>query len=174
SIANVSLVVGPNTIEAYAVDQANNHSATQTLHITRQPPADTISPTLTITSPANDSTTPDASITVTGTAIDQGPYASGVRKVLVNGQPAAYDPVTHQWTATGVSLNEGSNTIRVFADDNAAAPNPAETSINVFRRTPDTQAPTVTISSPVPSFETYDASLTISGTARDEGLNASG
>jgi RHS repeat-associated protein len=172
TISDVALNVGPNTITARATDVAGNSAVPRTITVNRI--SDTQSPTITITSPLNDAVTPDASITVTGTAIDEGAYATGVRQVLVNNQVATYDPSTHQWIATGVPLNEGPNTIRVFADDNAAAPNPAERSINVIRRTPDTQAPTVTISNPPEGFTTYDSSISVSVTAVDEGVSATG
>ncbi len=139
SFSGFALAIGSATITARAVDNAGNAS-TQAVTITRVPPPDTQAPTITITSPANNFTSPDATITVTGTAIDEGPYASGVRQVLVNGQPATYDPATHQWTATGVALNEGPNTIQVVADDNAPSSNSSQASINVTRHTPDTQA----------------------------------
>jgi len=109
-----------------------------------------------------------------GTAIDEGAYATGVRRVVVNGQIASYDPATHQWIAADVPLNEGPNTIQVFADDNAPVPNPTETNVNVTRHTPDTRPPTVTITSPVSSLETYDATVIVTGTAIDDGLNATG
>src|SRR4030095_2816506 len=125
------------------------NAATHVITITRVPPPDTQSPTITITSPTNNFTSPDATITVTGTAIDEGPYATGVRQVFVNGQLATYDPATHQWTATGIALNEGANTIQVVADDNAPASNSSQASINVTRPTPDTQGPTISITSPM-------------------------
>jgi RHS repeat-associated protein len=173
TVSGIALAIGPTTITARAVDNAGN-PATQSITINRTTPPDLQAPTITITSPNNGFITPDASITVTGTAIDEGAYATGVAHVLVNGQPANYDPGTHQWIATGVALNEASNTIQVFVGDNAPVPNSAQASINVTRHTPDTKAPTVTITSPIASFETYDATISVAGAAVDDGLNATG
>ncbi|MBC8029832.1 MAG: Ig-like domain-containing protein [Pyrinomonadaceae bacterium] len=173
TLAGVALTVGPNTIIVRAVDNAGK-DVTLTITINRAPPPDLQAPTLAITSPENNFISPDATITVTGTAVDEGPYATGVRRVTVNGQQATYDPATHVWTATGVALNEGPNTIQVLADDNATPTNTRDASISVTRHTPDTNAPTVTITSPMSTFETYDGTLSVAGTAVDDGLNATG
>jgi RHS repeat-associated protein len=173
TINGVALNIGVNTITARAVDKANN-AVTQSISITRTPPPDVLPPTVNITSPANNFVSPDGEITVTGTAIDDGPYATGVRRVVVNGQPAAFDSNMHAWTATGVTLEEGSNTIRVFAEDGASTPNRSDATLNVTRHTPDTKSPTVTITSPLSALDTYDATLNVAGTALDDGLNATG
>jgi RHS repeat-associated protein len=173
TLSGVALIIGANSITVDASDNAGNHT-TQTVRLTRVPPPDTIDPVVTITSPSNNFISPDATITVTGTAIDEGLYATGIRHVIVNGLPATYNPTTHEWTATGVQLNEGANLVRVIAEDAAPTPNRAEAFINVTLRTPDTQPPTIVILSPQMPLETYDASVNVSGTASDDGLNAAG
>lgn len=169
----VPLTVGVNTITVRATDGAGN-PAQQSITITRQLPPDTQASIVEIASPANDSITPNETITVNGTAVDNGNNATGVRRVLVNGREASYDPATSIWTATGVPVQEGSNTITAEAFDGADTPNRGTASINVIRRTPDTQPPTVLISSPLDLFSTYDSTVTVTGTATDDGLNAAG
>ena len=71
--------------------------------------ADTTPPTLTITSPAPNTTTHTPVITITGTASD----ASGIASVTVNGEPANG---TLDWSAN-VTLTEGENLITVIASD---------------------------------------------------------
>jgi len=175
TIANVSLPnAGGNEITAVATDNAGNTSQPVTITVNRQNPQDTTAPTISITSPSNNTQTPNASITVTGTANDEGANATGVSRVIVNGQQANYNPQNHQWTID-VSLSEGPNTIDAYAEDNASPANRSTTAtVNVTRRTPDTTPPTVTITSPLTSFDTYDTTVNLAGTAQDSGLNATG
>ncbi|MDX6694606.1 MAG: hypothetical protein QOF02_2209 [Blastocatellia bacterium] len=173
TLNSLALNIGANPINVRAVDTAGN-ATTHSITVNRIPPPDTLAPTVNIASPLNNFVSPDASITVTGTAADDGPYATGVKRVVVNGQPASYDASTHIWTANDVQLEEGVNTINVFAEDNAPTLNRGEASINVTRHTPDTAAPTVVITSPLSSLDTYDATVSVTGTAVDEGLNATG
>ena len=175
TIANVSLpTIGSNDITAVATDNAGNASQPTTITVNRQNPQDTTAPTISITSPSNNFTTANASVTVTGTANDDGANATGVSRVVVNGQQANYNAQTHQWTVD-ISLSEGSNPINAYAEDNASPANRSTTAtINVTRNTPDTTPPTVTITSPLASFSTYDATVNLAGTAQDSGLNATG
>ncbi|HEU4932662.1 MAG TPA: Ig-like domain-containing protein [Pyrinomonadaceae bacterium] len=174
TIANVSLNTGPNEITAVATDNANNASQPTTITINRQNPQDTTAPTLSITSPLDNSETPNASVTVTATAADTGANATGVSRVVVNGQTASFNAQTQEWTVN-ISLTEGSNTINAYAEDNASPANRSTTAtINVIRCTPDTTPPTVTITSPVTSLSTYDSTVNLAGTAQDTGLNATG
>lgn len=173
NFANLNLNPGSNTITVKATDGAGNIT-TQIVTVTRQLPPDTTPPNVSITSPANNATVPGAIITVSGTATDTGTGATGVNRVVVNGQNASYNSSTGQWTISGVQLNEGANTIQVVAYDNAAPQNSSTTSIVVNRQTPDTNAPTLAVTSPANNSETFESSATITGTAIDEGLNASG
>lgn len=173
SLAGVALTLGDNTISVRATDHAGNE-VVRVVHVTRVRPPDTQPPTLTITSPADGATVPDETITVSGTASDNGDNAAGVRTVTVNGTAATYDAATGHWSASGIALGEGANIITVVATDAAPAANSREARINVTRRTPDRDAPVVTITSPLTSFETYDAAINVAGTATDDGLNATG
>lgn len=168
TIANVALTIGANTITANAIDNAGN-SSNQQVTLTRIE-NDTTAPTITITSPANNSETNDTAITISGTATDSGANASGVATVTVNRQNAQFN--NGSWTLSNVALNIGSNTITVRATDNAG--NESSASIVVIRREPDTQPPTISITSPVDYSETLNATVTVSGTVVDSGENASG
>ena len=169
----VALTLGQNTITVRATDHKGNE-AVKVIHVTRVHPPDTRPPTLAVTSPADNTTVPDESVTVTGTATDDGVNAAGVSTVTVNGVVASYDATTHVWSAANVALNEGANTITVVATDSAPAANSAEATITVTRRTPDRDAPIVHITSPLAGFETYDAAIDVEGAAIDDGLNATG
>ncbi|MGC2237821.1 MAG: PKD domain-containing protein [Pyrinomonadaceae bacterium] len=173
NFANLNLNLGSNTITVKATDGAGNVT-TQIVTVTRQLPPDTTPPTLAITAPANNATVPGATITVSGTAADTGTGATGINRVVVNGQNASYNSTTGQWTISGVQLNEGANTIQAVAYDNATPQNSSAASIVVNRQTPDTNAPTLAVTSPANNSETFESGATITGTAIDEGLNASG
>jgi len=164
TVASTPLTIGPNTITARAVDNAGNAStATITVNRRELPPEDATPPAVTITSPADNSVTFDSSITVTGTAADSGPGATGVSKVFVNGVEATYDSGSHNWTATGVSLSDGDNRIVAEALDNATPmPNRGSTEIHVRRRV--VAPPQVTISNPNDGAVVSASSLTIAGT----------
>jgi RHS repeat-associated protein len=174
TISGVPLNEGANTITAIAYDNAPTPNSSQTsITVTRTTP-DTQAPTVSITSPADNTTLPDATVTVSGTVADTGLNASGVNRVMVTGVQASYDSGTGAWTISGVALNEGANTITAIAYDNAPTPNSSQTSITVTRTTPDTQAPTVSVTSPADGSETDGSTATITGIANDEGLNAAG
>ena len=56
---------------------------------------------VTITSPANNSTTTDSQISVSVTASDPGSAAGGVAHVYVDGQEATYNPGDNTWSLAG-------------------------------------------------------------------------
>jgi RHS repeat-associated protein len=176
SIANVALALGANTLTVSATDKAGN-DVTRAVTVTRvqpPPPPDTTAPLLFVASPQDKLVTPSPAVTVSGTAKDEGEGATGVRRVTVNGREASLDATTGTWSAADVPLDEGVNVISVSAFDGAPTPNRADATVTVTRRTPDTQPPAVTITSPADKAETFDASVAVSGTATDEGLNAAG
>lgn len=82
--------------------------------------SDTTPPTLTIASPINGATVTSASLSVSGTATDNGNGNDGVSSVTVNGVTANNDTAsgsgTAEWDAT-ISLNAGLNTVTVIAKD---------------------------------------------------------
>ena len=168
TIGNIALTVGANTITANALDNAGNSTSRQ-ITVTRIEP-DTTAPVITITSPPDGFETNDTAISVSGTITDLGANASGVESVTVNGQNAGLN--SGNWSVNNLALNTGSNTIAVRGRD--VAGNEATVSITVVRREPDTQAPTVAVTSPADNYETANETITVSGTVSDAGANASG
>ncbi len=130
------------------------------------PVSDTTPPTVAITSPANNSTTTDSQVTVSGTAIDSGPGASGVAHVYVNNVEAAYNSSSGTWTLANVSLALGSNQITVRAVDQAG--NQTTSSITVTRQSPTNHAPTAD-AGPDQTL-TLPETASLHGTATDDGL----
>jgi hypothetical protein len=96
------------------------------------PPGDTTPPIIAFTSPGNNSTTTDSQITVSGTASDPGPGASGVAHVYVNGEEATYFPSDNTWAIAGTALSIGTNSIVAQVVDQAG--NQTAASITVARR----------------------------------------
>ena len=131
------------------------------------PPSDTIAPTATITSPttAPTYTTTSLSITLAGTATDN----VGVTQVTWanNRGGSGTASGTTSWTATGITLQSGSNSITITSRD--AAGNTGTDIITVTYTPPDTIAPTVTITSPTAAstYTTTSLSITLAGTATD-------
>ncbi|MBV8859487.1 MAG: Ig-like domain-containing protein [Acidobacteria bacterium] len=173
SLANFPLALGTNHITVLASDHAGNTKEI-TRTVTRVYPPDTAPPVIVIASPAEGVTVETGTVTVTGTATDEGDNAAGVSFVKVNGVDATYDPATKIWRADGVALTEGPNKINVVATDAAPTANSSQAHVNVTLHTPDRDAPVVNITSPLGSPATYDTTVNVSGTATDDGLNATG
>ncbi len=123
---------------------------------------DSQSPSLAITSHANNQAVIAANITLAGTANDAGSGSSGIQQVMVNGSQAdnssATGSNTANWSAD-VSLNPGSNTFSVIAYDNSPAHNTTTQNININY---DNMAPTVQEVSPVDAATDVATNISIS------------
>jgi hypothetical protein len=109
--------------QAYYIAFASaNSNSLGSLRLAIQPgaPLDTIPPTVAISSPQSGITVSNQLVTVTGTAADLGPNASGVNKVLitVNGCAASRASGTTSWTAT-IPLQPELNVVQAMAYDEA-------------------------------------------------------
>jgi RHS repeat-associated protein len=168
SFANFTLSIGTTTINVQATDVAGNVSNAQ-VTITREPVPDTTPPTITIASPANNSTTQAETISVSGTVTDTGGTTpSGVASIAVNDVPATFDSATGNWNFASVALNIGTNTITVIATDTAG--NIATSVVTVTREAiPDTTPPTLVVTSPTNNSTTQTETITVSGTVTDSG-----
>ena len=131
----VTLVEGPNTIYARATDTSGN-TATASIAVT----VDTVSPTISITSPADGSAFASPSVTVSGTSSDD----VGVAKVELSTDAANWVLATGttSWFFI-LNLMEGDHTIFARATDTFG--NTATVSIAV---TVDATPPTLSIVSP--------------------------
>lgn len=124
-----------------------------------------------ITSPANNFSTPANSITVSGTAQS----AIGIANVYVNNQPAAYNAGDGTWTISNIALPVvGNNTITARAVDTQGVEKTAQ--ITVVRTQPpaDTTKPLVSITTPTNPTTTQAETISISGTVSDPGEYPSG
>ncbi|MFC2038478.1 Ig-like domain-containing protein [Chloroflexota bacterium] len=130
----VTLVSGSNTITVTATDEAGNTSPEETITII----LDTSKPEVSITSPANGSTTNTSSQTVSGTVSD--PSISSATLYL-NGSSQSIS-VTGGSFSQAVTLASGANTIEVAAADSAIPANTG-TSGNITV-TLDNTNPTIT------------------------------
>jgi Domain of unknown function (DUF1929)/Bacterial Ig domain len=135
---------------------------------TGQAPADTTSPTLAITSPANNSTHPAGTVTVSGTASDN----VGVRDVRVRVDSNAYQTATTtnawaNWTINLSITTVGSHTITANARDAAGNFVTRGITINIGTApTPDTTQPNIAITSPAAN-SSVSSPITVTGTASD-------
>ncbi|MHB8845762.1 MAG: Ig-like domain-containing protein [Nitrospirota bacterium] len=150
SLANVTLVEGPNTVLVEAKDRAGN-SGTQSITVT----LDTIKPAIQVTAPVKDSFVNTGSITVSGSVVDVNPAGLWVNatEVQLNGQ---------NFTLAGIALAEGPNTITVRATDKAG-----NESVLPVPLTLDTVVPVVTITAPVPNALLNLQQVTVSGTVSE-------
>ena len=165
SVSSVTLQSGDNLITVTARDAAVN-TGTDTLTVTYTPP-DTQNPTITITSPTSSATysTTNSTITLSGTASD----SVGVTQVTWSNSRGGSGTATGttSWSVSTITLQSGDNLITVTARD--AAVNTGTDTLTVTYTPPDTQNPTITITSPT-SSSTYATSnwvITLGGTASD-------
>jgi hypothetical protein len=129
---------------------------------------DTASPVVTITSPTTEISygTKSASMDIGGTASD----VIGVTQVIWSNSRGGLGTATgtDNWSVAGIPLVQGENVITVTASDDAG--NTSADILTIESVIPDTTAPVVTISEPTADtiFNTFQASINISGTASDD------
>jgi RHS repeat-associated protein len=154
--ASITLTAGDGakTITATAIDTSGKPNSA-----TAQITLDTTPPDVAITSPASGVTVTTSTLSISGTVADA---TSGVAGVTCNGVAAS---VTAGSYTCSVTLTVGSNDISVAAVDKAG-----NTSSAVLKATyaPDTQKPTITITSPPAGTFTKQTAITVSGTASDD------
>jgi RHS repeat-associated protein len=163
SLSNVSLNIGENTFTVVAEDNAPTPNTSQAiLRIIRReiPP-----PTVSISNPANNSTTTDEIINVAGFASANGPNSNQIATVIVNDRNASYDPASGIWMISGLPLALGANNITARATDSGGRS--AATQISVTRN-PINHAPQV--SAGEDKAITLPNALNINGSASDDGL----
>jgi hypothetical protein len=165
SASGVALQSGANVVTVTARDAAGKQS-TDTLTVTYTPP-DTTAPSISILGPTSASSYPTTSSVVTlgGTSSDN----MGVTAVTwANDRGGSgFSSGTTSWSIPSVSLQGGTNVITVTAQD--AAGNKGTDVLTVTVATPDTTAPTVTISGPtsLDNYTTNSSTFAIGGTAAD-------
>jgi len=128
---------------------------------------DTIVPTVSITQPTSENTysISQSPVTLQGTASDN----VGVSSIVWENNQGGSGTVsgTDNWTASDIPLTEGENIITITAYDTAG--NQGTDTLTITYSTPDTIAPSVTITQPT-SGDTYSTSqnpVTLQGTASD-------
>ena len=132
---------------------------------------DTTAPRLVITSHTDGQSVPLANITVTGTATDGGLGDSGIASVRVNGVLATGGTVSGGGTAVwsrSLTLPSG-NQVLVEAQDGAG-----NYSAQFLTLVPDVTAPTLSITSHTPGQIVNTSSISLSGTATDQGMGGNG
>ncbi|MFZ5573116.1 MAG: Ig-like domain-containing protein [Thermodesulfobacteriota bacterium] len=164
SVSGVALAEGTNKITVTALDAAGNQGQS-VLTVTYTPP-DTIDPVLAILSPTDTGTyqTQQATLAISGSASDNVGVTQVRWSTTSGGSGTATG--TQSWSATGIGLLEGSNTVSVTALD--AAGNSAMRNLVVTYTKPDTTVPGVTIATPSGNpYVTTAATVNLSGTASD-------
>jgi RHS repeat-associated protein len=146
----LSVTEGLNTITVVATDAAGNKTT-----VTRKVRRDTQSPIVSLTSPIDSLLTNQLNVTVSGTVKD-----STAVSLTINGNSVSID-VNGAFNTT-MNLIEGLNTITVVATD--VAGNKTTVTRKVRK---DTQAPIVSLTSPIDSLLTNQLSITVSGTVVD-------
>jgi RHS repeat-associated protein len=145
--ATIPLTVGLNPIAIQAMDKAGNHTDS-----TRTVTRDTVAPTLTVTSPADNSFTNQDGVTVSGSVSD-----ASTTTVKVNGVSL---PVGQGGVFTGIyTLTAGVNFLTITATD--AGGN--VTSL-VRKVTQAKQPPVLTVNAPTDGFAKNTTPLTVTGT----------
>jgi len=151
----------------FASTENENSSRRPKLIVTFFVGDDTIDPTITITDPVSTSTyeTAENTIDLGGTASDNVEVTEVTWSNDRSGSGSAFG--TTNWSVSNITLQEGYNIITVTAHDPAG--NTATDTFTVTYTPPDTQNPTINITSPTSSstYSTSNSTITISGTASD-------
>ncbi|MCJ7489944.1 MAG: Ig-like domain-containing protein, partial [Thermoplasmata archaeon] len=150
------LTSGGHTVDVTVTDDAGNEG---TDSVTFTVTADTTAPTVSITSPANDSSLPSSSVTVTWTASDG--TGSGIDTIEVKLDAGTWTVVTGS-TREFTALAEGTHMVSVRVTDNAGNAATATVTFMV-----DTVDPSLSITSPEAAWETEDKSVTVTWTCTD-------
>ena len=160
SIDASQLAEGTYSVQVSAIDGAGNASNTVNNTFT----VDLTDPTVSITGPADGSTTSDDTPTITGTVSE--PVAT-VTVEITDSNGNVIETLTPTvgagggWTVDASQLADGDYTVSATATD--AAGNTSAPVSNGF--TVDTNAPTITIVTPASGTATSDNTPTVSGTA---------
>lgn len=154
----LTLTVGANTVTVTAADKTGNQQ-TDTRTITYDPTA----PVLTVSAPADNSSTTQSFITLTGTINE----TSRVTVTDNNGSPQTAAISGNNFTAT-VYLSPGVNTIAVTATDLAGNTTGAKRTV-----TYDSGKLTLAVTNPDQDITTNKSSLVLTGTIIDTSSNVS-
>jgi len=151
-----------------AYDTSNNESEkSDEVSGVPQPPPDSQNPTITITSPTSSPTysTSNNTINIGGTASDNVGVTSVTWSNDRGGSGSASG--TTSWSVSTINLSYGDNVLTIIASD--AAGNSGSDTLTATYTPPDTQNPTIAITSPTssPTYSTSNNTITISGTASD-------
>jgi hypothetical protein len=169
SVSSIALQSGTNVITIRANDAAGNQG-TDVLTVTYTP-ADSIAPTVTITTPTNQATleVSSSSMTIGGTASD----SVGVTQVTwVNDRGGSgTSSGTTSWSVSGITLQTGTNVLTVRARDAAGNQGTDVLTVTYATSSPtsDTTAPTITIYGPVATgtYTTTSSVVTLGGMSSD-------
>ena len=150
----LTLVVGVNTITVIATDQSGNKT-TNSRTVTYDPTA----PVLTIAVPADNSTSVQSFLTVSGTVNESSTVA-----VSINGGTLQSAAMTGTGFTASVNLVAGINTIGITATDLAG--NTTSAKRTVTYSAPASQL-TLAVTNPAQDVTTRNAEMTIRGTVTD-------
>ncbi len=156
---------GINTLALYSLDASGNSSLTQSLNLNY----DSSVPTLSITSPHHGIMTNVTTLNVTGTASVQGDTIQSVSLSLNGG---AYQNVGNTvWYKNGLTLSQGSNTIKARAVSTGGKT--ADTSIALYV---DSIKPVLNVTSPTEGYTVSgnSANITVAGTVTETGSGIQG
>ncbi len=166
---NVAALLGSQSLSAKAYDAAGNVGVSTSVTVTvttAPPPADTVKPVVSITSPLNGATV-SGSVVISSTASDN----VGVAKVefYLNGSllgSKASAPYTYTWNTAGLSGSQSLSAKAYDAAGNIGTSALVAVTMATAPPPPDTVKPVVSISSPL-NGTTVSGSVVISSTASD-------
>lgn len=151
-----ALSEGGHTIKVDAQDNDGNNAVQRSVSII----VDTISPQLSITSPANNLITKTATITVAGTTNDSTSSPCTVTVSLNGGAAQSVTVGSNGAFSTTLTLKEGINTIKIISTDKAGKSTPVDRTVTL-----DTKAPVIGAvklsKNPVGTGDTFKISVTV-------------
>ena len=163
--------IGTFAVTIFVSDGLMTTSRSFTWTVRNDGTGDTTAPMLVITSHTDGQSVPSANITVTGTASDGGLGDNGIASVRVNGVLATGGTASGDGTASwSRSLTLPSNN-QVLVEAQDGAGNYSALFLTLAR---DATGPAISITSHTPGQIVNTSSITLSGTATDQGMGGNG
>ncbi len=172
----IQLSPGANYISVYASDDSDVKNEARVDLIVNFQPADTLAPTLSITSHTTGQTVFTSTITLQGSATDAGRGDRGISEIYLRGKiPNANTTGSGvvNWSRT-VELQPGRNYFDVSAYDTNEFPNVAYQSIIINFQPQDSLGPIILLTSHTDGQTLSSKTVTLSGTVTDAGRGNQG
>ena len=154
--------IGDNSIVVTVTDTKGIETVSEAITVTK---ADDAPPVLVVTSHADSASVTGDNITLSGTVVDEHSTVASVTVAINGGDAVAATIEAGNWTAAGLPINIGANTVTLLATDSLGNSSEAQT---LTLTKADNIKPTVAIGTPADAAVLTTETTQVTGTASDE------